>query len=134
MSVHLLNIINRMYIYHLVKGTFPPIQNTLWNCEQITILFLYNIISRLLPFLKFVYAAVKILMFVFLLISRSLNLTFIYSLFFILNILLVLGLHFFKLSPWNWLGFCNHCNLACFRWYVNFEHSSSNYGFLNFSL
>jgi len=60
MSVHLLNIINRMYIYHLVKGTFPPIQNTLWNCEQITILFLYNIISRLLPFLKLIYASVLI--------------------------------------------------------------------------
>jgi hypothetical protein len=34
----------------------------------------------------------------------------------------------------TWLGFCNHCNLACFRWSINFEHSSSNHGLLCFSL
>jgi hypothetical protein len=40
----------------------------------------------------------------------------------------------FRLSPLIWLGFCNHCNLACFRWSINFEHSSWNHDLLCFSL
>jgi hypothetical protein len=51
-----------------------------------------------------------------------------------LNILLVSHLKFFRLPPLTWLGFCNHCNLACFQWSINFEHSSSNHGLLCFSL
>jgi hypothetical protein len=35
--------------------------------------------------------------------------------------------HFF------WLGFCNQCNLACFCWSINFDHSSSADGLLWFS-
>jgi hypothetical protein len=45
-----------------------------------------------------------------------------------LNVLLVSLLKFFRLSPLIWFGFCNHCNLACFCWSINFEHSSSNRG------
>jgi hypothetical protein len=50
-----------------------------------------------------------------------------------LNILLVSRLTFGRFSRLVWFGFCNHCNLACFRWYVNFKHSSSNHGLLCFS-
>jgi uncharacterized membrane protein SirB2 len=43
-----------------VKEIFPPIQDTLGICYQITILILYNINSRLVPFLKFIYVSVQI--------------------------------------------------------------------------
>jgi hypothetical protein len=45
-----------------------------------------------------------------------------------------------RISPHDWqrehvcviyqlsLGSCNHCNLAYFHWYNNFEHPSSNHG------
>jgi hypothetical protein len=39
-----------------------------------------------------------------------------------LNVLLVSCLKFCRLSPLIWLGFCNHCNLACFHWSINLEH------------
>jgi hypothetical protein len=39
---------------------FPPIQDILEICYQITILILYNINSRLLPFLKFIYTSVQV--------------------------------------------------------------------------
>jgi hypothetical protein len=51
-----------------------------------------------------------------------------------LNVLSVSCLKFCRLSPLIWLGFCNNCNLTCFHWPINFEHSSSNHGLLNFSL
>jgi hypothetical protein len=50
-----------------------------------------------------------------------------------LNILLVSRFKFCRLSPLIWFGFCNHCNLACFHWSINFEHSSSSHGLLCFS-
>jgi hypothetical protein len=50
-----------------------------------------------------------------------------------LNVLLVSRLKFCRLSPLIWFGFCNHCNLACFHWSINFEHSSSNHGLLCFT-
>jgi hypothetical protein len=33
----------------------------------------------------------------------------------------------FRLPPFIWWGFYNHCNLARFLWSNNSEHSSSNY-------
>jgi hypothetical protein len=56
-----------------------------------------------------------------------------YSLFFFLNILLVSHLKFCRLSTLIWFKFCNLCNLACFCWSINFEHSPSNRGLLCFS-
>jgi hypothetical protein len=50
-----------------------------------------------------------------------------------LNVLLVSRLKLWRLSPLIWLGFCNHCNLACFRWSINFKQSSWNHGLLCFS-
>jgi hypothetical protein len=77
----------------------------------------------------------KSLIFLFLLlVSSSLIFPFRHSLFLFLSILLVSRLKFCRLSPLIWLGFCNHCNLACFRWSINFKHSSSNHGLLCFSL
>jgi hypothetical protein len=74
-------------------------------------------------------------MFLFLLlVSRSLILPFRYYLFLFLNILLVSLLKFFRLSPLIWFEFCNHCNLVCSRWSINFEHSSSNHGLVRLSL
>jgi hypothetical protein len=47
-----------------------------------------------------------------------------------LDILLFSSFKSCRLSPLVWFGFCNHCNLACFCWSINFEHSSSNHGLL----
>jgi hypothetical protein len=69
-----------------------------------------------------------------LLVSSSLIFPYRCSLFLFLNVLLVSRLKFCRLSPLVWLGFCNHCNLACFRWSINCEHSSSNHGLLCFIL
>jgi hypothetical protein len=75
------------------------------------------------------------LIFLFLsLVSSSLILPFRYSLFLFLNVLLVSHIKFWRLSSLIWLGFCSHCNLACFYSSINFEHSSSNHGLLCFSL
>jgi len=50
------------------------------------------------------------------------------------KVLLVLHLTLFRLSPFVWLGFCNHCSLAYFLWSDNFEHYSLNHGLCCFSL
>jgi len=42
-----------------------------------------------------------------------------------MKILFVQGLILFWLSPFVWLGYCNHCSLSCFLWSNNFEHCSS---------
>jgi hypothetical protein len=77
----------------------------------------------------------KSLIFLFLLlVSSSLILPFRYSLFLFLNVLLVSLLKFLRSAPLIWLGFYYHYNLACFHWYIIFEHSSSNHGLLCFSL
>jgi hypothetical protein len=77
----------------------------------------------------------KSLIFLFLLlVSSSLISPFRYSLFLFLNVPLVSLLKFFRLFPLIQLGLWNHCNLACFCWSINFEHSSSNHGLLCFSL
>jgi hypothetical protein len=76
----------------------------------------------------------KSLMFLFLLlVSSSLILPFTYSLFLYLNVILVSCLKFCRLSPLICFRFCNHCNLACYCWSINFEHSSSNHILLCFS-
>jgi hypothetical protein len=103
-------------------------------CESITIVILYNINSRLVPFLKFIYASVQISnVFVSIISFQLINFAFQIFPFLAPNVLLVSCLTFCRLSPLNWLGFCNQCNLACFRWTINFEHSSSNNDLLCFS-
>jgi hypothetical protein len=49
-----------MHIKHLVKEMFPPSQNTVGICKQITILILYNINCRLVTLPKFILASVQI--------------------------------------------------------------------------
>jgi hypothetical protein len=72
--------------------------------------------------------------FVFIIIFKLIHFNFQIFSFFFLNVLLVSRLKIFRLSLLIWLGFCSHCNLACFLWSINFEHSSSNLGLLCFSL
>jgi hypothetical protein len=103
------------------------------NVIPTIILILYDINSRSVTFLKFIYAYVQISK-LLLLFPSSLILPFRYSLSFFLNVLLVSLLKFCTLSPLIWVRYCNHCNLACFPWLNNFVHSSSNRGLLCFSL
>jgi hypothetical protein len=124
-----------MYIQHVVKEFFSPIQDILGICYHITILILYNINYGLVPFLKFSYASVQISnIFVLIISFKLVNFAFQIFPFVFLNILLVSRLKFCRFSPLIWPGFCNHCNLACFLWSINFEPSSSNHGLLCFSL
>jgi hypothetical protein len=113
---------NPMYIKHLVKEIFPPIQNTVLICEQITILILDNINSRLVPFLKLIYASVQINIFVFILSFKLINFIFQRFSFLIPKSSTGLRLKFCRLSPLIWLGFCNNFNLAYFCWSINFEY------------
>jgi hypothetical protein len=68
------------------------------------------------PFLNSFMPLYKSVIFLFLiLVSTSLILPFICSLFFFLNILLVSRLVFWRLSLMNWFAFCKNFSLACFR-------------------
>jgi hypothetical protein len=88
----------------------------------------------LVSILKFIYTSVQISIdFVFIISFQLINFSFKYSLFFFLYLLLISRLKFCRKSVLICIGFSNPCNLACFRWSVNFEHSSSNYGLLWFS-
>jgi hypothetical protein len=49
-----------------------------------------------------------------------------------LKCLLAARLTLFTLSTLLWVGSCNHRILACFLWYKNREHSSSNHGLCTF--
>jgi hypothetical protein len=87
------------------------------------------------PFLNSFMPLCKSLIFLFLLlVSSSLILSYRYSLFFFPNILLDLCLKFCRLCPLIWPRFCNHFNLACFCWSINFQQLSSNQGLLCFSM
>jgi hypothetical protein len=88
----------------------------------------YNFLNSFMPLYK------SLIVLLLLLVSRSLIFPYIYSLSLFLNILLVSHLKFFRLTPLIWLGFCNHCNLACFRLSINFEHSLSSHDLLCFIL
>jgi hypothetical protein len=92
----------------MVKEIFPPIQYTLGICEHISIPVLCNINSRLVLYLNSFRSLYKsLIFFILLLVSSSLILTFGYSLFLFLNILLVSRLKFCRLSPLIWLELWN---------------------------
>jgi hypothetical protein len=89
---------------------------------------LYNINSWLVHFLILIYASVQNSnIFVFIISFKVIKFAFLLFPFLFLNILMASRIKFCRLSPLIWFGFCNRCNLACFRWSINFEHSSSNH-------
>jgi len=102
----------------------PPSQNTVGICNQITLLILYYISSRLVTLLK-----IKSLTFFnVLLVTSSSILAFRHSFFLFLKCLLASCLILFRLYTLLWLGSCNHSILACFLWSKKPKYSSSNQG------
>jgi len=114
-----------MFIWQLNKDIFPPIQDILGICYQITFLILYNINSRFVTFLKFIYASLQISnVIVFIVTFLLINIAFQILHFLFLNFLLFSRFTFCSLSLLIWFGFCKHCSLTSFRWSVNFERLS----------
>jgi len=108
---------NPMYIQYLREMVPPSAQNTVGVCNWITLLILYYISSRLVTILKVTDALYMFLIFlVLLLVSSSSILAFRHSFFLFLKCLLFSHLTVFQSSTFLWLGFCNHCILACFLW------------------
>ena len=124
-----------MYILQLGEVVRPPGQNTVGVCNQITILILYYISSRLVILLwKSMMPLYKsLIFFILLLASSSSFLAFIYAFFLFLKYLLASCLTVFRLSTLLWLGSCTHCILACFLWSKRLQHSSSNHGLCHFN-
>jgi hypothetical protein len=54
------NIVNPMYNEKLTKVIIPPIKNIVRICKQITILIFYQVSSRFVTLLEFVYDPVQV--------------------------------------------------------------------------
>jgi len=108
---------NPMYIQYLREMVPPSTQNIMGVCNRIILLILYYISSRLVTLLKVTDTLYMFLIFlVLLLVSISSILAFRHSFFSFLKCLLASHLTVFQSSTLLWLGFCNHCILACFLW------------------
>ena len=105
----------------------PHSQNTLGNCNQITLFILYYIGSRLVTLLKVTDAPTQVSDIFYLTVSlKFINFSFqIFSLF-ILKCLPASHLTLFRLSTWLWFESCNHCILANLS-SKSHEHFSSNH-------
>ena len=118
-----------MYIQQLREMIPPPVQNIVKVCNQITLLIIYYVSSRLVNFLKVTDAPVQVSDILFLTVCFSfMILPSIYSLCLFLWCLLASPLLLFTLSTLLWFGSCKHCILACFLWSKIFEHSLSSHG------
>ena len=108
------NITNLMYIQKLRQMVPPNNQNTVAVCNQITLLILYYINSRLVILLKNTDALTQVSDILGLTVSfKVINLTFRYS-FFFLKFQLPSRLTLFRLPTVIWVGYCKHCILSCF--------------------
>ena len=66
------NVINPMYIQQLREMIPPPTQNTVGVCNQVTLLILYYISSRLVTLLEGIDALIQVPnIFILLLVLRS---------------------------------------------------------------
>jgi len=104
------NITNPLYIQQLRETVPPPSQNTVGICNQITLLILYYISSRLVTLFEVTDAPTQVsdifdLTVGFKLINFSLRMYF--CLF--LKCLLTSRLTFCRLSTLFWFGSCTHC-------------------------
>ena len=123
-----------MYIQKLGKTVPSPCQNTLGVCNQITILILHYISSRLVTFLKSLMPLQKLVIFLDLTVSfKFLNFSFQICLPLFLKCLLASCLTLVRISTLSWLGSCIRCILACFLWSKKLKHSSPNHGLCCFN-
>ena len=98
-------------------------------CNQINLLILYYINSRMKTILKVTDALVQVSDIFYLTLSfKFINFRFQILLLLFLKCLLPSHLILFRLSTSLWFGSCNHCILACFLWPKKCKHSSSNQG------
>ena len=113
----------------------PPSPNAVGVCNQITLLILYYISSRLVTFRKVNDAPIRVPnIFYFTVSFKFLNFSsqiFLPFFFFFLKCLLTSHLTLFVLTTLLWLGFCTL--LFCFLWSEKRKHSSSNHGLCCFS-
>ena len=124
------NIINPMYIQQPINMVPPPSQNTVAVCNQITLLILYYISSRLLSLLNITDVPIQVSDIFYLTVSfKFIN----FSFFFVPEMSTRFHSTLFRLSTLLWFGSFNHCTLACFLRYKNCEHSSSNHGLCCFN-
>ena len=105
----------------------PPSQyGTVGICNQITLLLLYDVSSRLVTFLKATFAPIQVCDILGLTVSfKFTTLAFRYSLLLLLKCLLISRLTLIGLSTLLWFGSCNHYTLASFLWCESHKHSSN---------
>ena len=90
-------------------------QNTVGVCNQISLLLLYYINSRLVTFLKFIDAPIQVPNIFYLTVSfKFLNFSFQICLLLFLKCLLASRLTLLRISTLLRLGSSTHCILACF--------------------
>jgi len=103
-----------MYIERLRELVPPPSTNTVRVCNQITVLILHCISSRLVTLLKIIDAPIQFSDIFDLTVSFKL-INFSFQIFFLfLKCVLASGLTLFRLSTLLWFESCTHCILACF--------------------
>ena len=120
-------MINPIHIQQLREMIPPPVQNIVKVCNQITLLIVYCVSSRLVNFLKVSDALVQVWFSFSYCLFQFHDFTFqLFPLF--LWYLLASQLLLFTLTIFLWFGSCKHCILACFIWSKNFEHALSSHG------
>ena len=113
----------------------PPSQDTVGICNQITLLILYYISSRLVILLEVIDAPIQVrnIFFYLTVIFKFLNFCFQIFLLFVPECLLPSHLTLCRLCTLLWFGSCNHCILACFPWSNKHKRFSSNHGLCCFN-
>jgi len=112
----------------------PTNQNTVGVCNQITLLIVFHISSRLETILKVADVHKQVSgIFYFTVSFKFINFRCQIFLLLFLQCLLSSRVILFRLSTLLWFGFCNHSILACFLWSKNRKHSSSYHSVYCFS-
>jgi hypothetical protein len=113
----------------------PPLrQNAVGICNQITLLTLYYINSRLITHFKIIDVPIQASDIFYLTVSFNyVNLTCQIFLLFVLGMYTNFASSLFRLCILLWFWFYNHCILTCFLSSKNGKHCSPNYGLRFFS-
>jgi len=111
-SIFTSSLINPAHIQQMGEMVPLPSQNIVGVCNQISLLLLYYISSRLVTLFKVIDAPIQVPDIFYFTVSSFSILTFRYSFFLFLKFLLASRLMLFVLSTLLWLGFCTL--LFCF--------------------
>jgi hypothetical protein len=128
------NIINPMYIQQLREMAPPPCKNTVGVCNQITLLILSYISSRLVTLLKVNDAPIQVPDIFDLTVSfKFINFSFQIFLLFVPEMSASFMSYIVQIIYIALVGSCKQCILACFLLSTKPEHSSSNHGLCCFN-